>query len=273
MCVSPVYLSDKRIYVPCGMCYECAIRSTTEWALRICLEAKQHKDNCCVTLTYNNEHLPENSLLAPRDLQLWLKRLRKAISPVKVRFFASGEYGSRMLRPHYHVILFGWKPDDLECFFNRKHERNFYTSKFVQDTWSLHGEPIGHILVGEVDWQTAFYTAKYLQKQLFKDSPVPPFVRMSNRPGIGSCAVDTVNKDLLLHEAIYFNGKKFRVPRYFFKVLENADKRDEFIDWEYFHDQRLFSARESARKLDTTSENFRRRQRKAERFFDPMRLR
>nr|CDL65737.1 unnamed protein product [uncultured bacterium] len=47
--------------------------------------------------------------LRKRDLQLFIKRLRKNLSKysdAKVRYFAMGEYGPVHFRPHYHFLLF-----------------------------------------------------------------------------------------------------------------------------------------------------------------------
>lgn len=229
MCYKPIYLPFLDLFVPCGKCLECSQSVSTEWALRICLEASLYERNCCLTLTYNDAHLPDGGLLCPRDYQLFLKRLRKAIAPAKVRYFLSGEYGDKRGRPHFHVILFGYCPDDLVFKFSRK-GRDFYTSDFIQSVWAYESkEPtdfryrdkyydtIGHILVGMVDWHTAFYTAKYLQKLLFSNKEVPPFVRMSTRPGLG---IDAFRPQWLQTDKVYFNGRTYRIPRYFYKVLD-----------------------------------------------------
>lgn len=219
MCISPITIRDprfpsdrtKHIAVACGKCVECMRSISTEWAVRIMLEARCHVQNCCVTLTYDSVHLPRDSLLNARDTQLWLKRLRKYISPQKVRFFLSGEYGDLRGRPHYHVILFGYSPPDLVYFFT-KNGNDYFKSKIIADTWQN-----GNIVVTNLTFDAAFYTAKYMQKLLFSDKEVPPFVRMSNRPGIG---FDAIDGKCVATDKIYFNGRSYRVPRYFLKVLE-----------------------------------------------------
>ncbi|MCE3047900.1 hypothetical protein LW137_00305 [Helicobacter sp. faydin-H23] len=60
-----------------------------------------------VTLTYSNEFLPSPPSVSKRELQLFLKRLRKALGDKKIRYYACGEYGDTFLRPHYHLIIFG----------------------------------------------------------------------------------------------------------------------------------------------------------------------
>lgn len=47
--------------------------------------------------------------LCKRDLQLFMKRLRKYLSKYEgqtVRFFATGEYGPKSFRPHFHILLY-----------------------------------------------------------------------------------------------------------------------------------------------------------------------
>lgn len=226
----------KMFVVPCGKCYECMRAQSTEWALRIMLEATAHERNCCLTLTYNDEHLPDNGLLRPNDVTLWLKRLRKAIAPVSVRYFYSGEYGDLHGRPHYHVILFGYAPDDLVYSFT-KNGHKYYRSAFIQKTWSIARydneckrmlfDPIGNIIVTDLTFRGAFYSAKYLQKALFKDMPVKPFVRMSTHPGIGLNRLDTVD---LNTGKVYFDGRTYSVPKYFIKQLKKTQDLTEFSE-------------------------------------------
>ena len=49
-----------------------------------------HKENCFVTLTYNDDNLPPDLSLDKRAFQLFMKRLRKRVK-VPIRFFACGE--------------------------------------------------------------------------------------------------------------------------------------------------------------------------------------
>lgn len=56
------------------------------------MEQDRHVCTSFVTLTYDEEHLPPDGSLRKRDLQLYLKRLRRRLP---FRFFAAGEYGER----------------------------------------------------------------------------------------------------------------------------------------------------------------------------------
>lgn len=202
-------------FVSCGKCLECLQRYSSDWALRCALEAKLHVDSCFLTLTYEKC----GDTLVKKHLQSFIKRLRERISPVKIRFFACGEYGSQGLRPHYHVIIFGWKPHDLEILSTKA---KLYCSKFVESVWH-GGEDIspykqGFVSVGvDVNEVTAKYCAKYLAKfNKVKDGCIKPFTLMSRKPGIAFASVTSE----LLDKGLFVDGKRHVLPRYFEKVLE-----------------------------------------------------
>lgn len=204
--------------LPCGNCIECDIKRTREWATRIMIEAKSHTDNCVLTLTYDNNHCPDE--LVKRDIQLFLKRLFKKEGLVGVRRFYCGEYGSLKGRPHFHCILFGYKPKDLVYFFGTGTDV-LYKSKTIENIWGK-----GYITVGLLTYRSAFYCSKYLQKQIKShyEGKVPPFIEMSRRPGIGYNGSFDIKTDM---GKIFVNGKYLPIPRYFDKV----NMKDPSVDY------------------------------------------
>lgn len=173
------------------------------WARRMMLESMCHKECCFLTLTYQNEHVPlvlnDFGLgvtgmglltLKPRDLQLWLKRLRKAISPLKVRYFAVGEYGDKTERPHFHVILYGYpkcvRGQTLGYPAKSRWSECCVHCRLIGETWGL-----GDIVSGAVTRESTNYCADYVNKRMtsLDDTRLfgrhPEFARMSLRPGIG----------------------------------------------------------------------------------------
>lgn len=89
----------------CGKCDECKIKMSKEWSHRIELENKYYGGRSAfVTLTFNEDSM-DNPSLSKRDVQLFLKRLRKNLDGREIRYYAVGEYGSKHLRKHYHLIL------------------------------------------------------------------------------------------------------------------------------------------------------------------------
>lgn len=201
--------------VKCGKCVECLKSQSKEWAFRLALESKNHSSSIFLTLTYNKENLPKDGELCKRDVQLFLKRLRSKISPLKIRFFCCGEYGSRGNRPHYHLCIFGFAPDDSIKKFTRDGV-DYFTSSFLEKIWQK-----GFILFSmDITPKNAIYCAKYMQKlNSIKNKVVKPYICMSNRPGIGYYSIDL---KFLEDDRIYINGDFISVPRYFLKVFDRA---------------------------------------------------
>ena len=158
---------------PCGQCLPCRINKRRLWTHRLMLESYMHGDSCFVTLTYAEEHLPHGGTLVKRDLQLFLKRLRKSVSPRKIRYYACGEYGSKSSRPHYHAIVYGLSLLDGEK---------------VAQCW-----PFGIVHVGECNTHTIQYVAGYVTKKFVRkddDIRIKEFSTMSRKPGLGFGALE-----------------------------------------------------------------------------------
>lgn len=204
------YTTVEYIPVACGKCVECLSQYSDVWSFRIMREVKLHKQSCMITLTYAQA---PSSGVQKRDFQLFMKSLRKALSPLRVRFFVSGEYGSKFARPHYHVIIFGWFPRDCVYFFSRNGHA-VYKSDFVAKIWKR-----GYISVEDVTLDSAKYCAKYLQKLSKLPSGLnPPFTLMSNRPGIG---FDEHDFSYLETDKLYIRGRYISTPRYLLKKAED----------------------------------------------------
>ena len=88
----PLTLENSMI-VPCGKCISCRIQKTSEWAIRLMLELPMwNYEASFITLTYDDEHLPKDLSLKPKDLTDFWKRLRKDYGK-PIKYFACGEYG------------------------------------------------------------------------------------------------------------------------------------------------------------------------------------
>lgn len=151
------------IKVACGNCIGCKLDHANMWATRITLETKENKENCFITLTYNNENLPltktNKMTLRKKDFQNFMKRLREKIN-IKIGYFACGEYGNQTHRPHYHLCLFGWIPKDIEKIRNSLTNNPMFTSKELEKIWGN-----GYVVIQELNYKTACYTARYVQKK------------------------------------------------------------------------------------------------------------
>lgn len=225
--------------VPCGQCLSCRLDYSREWSVRCFLEALYHNKNCFITLTYNDDNLPQpvdditpdgqvvsQSHVSKRDFQLFMKRLRKKLG-CKVRFFASGEYSPNG-RPHYHAILFGVDFDDKKYF-----KRNFQGDIiFVSDTLSELW-PYGFSTVADFSINTASYVARYcIKKFKSSDNSSDEFCLMSRRPGLGyNYFCEHIFNDLYDGYITLPNGGRASIPKYYDYLVNSLDF-DKLIDLE-----------------------------------------
>lgn len=213
--------SDRPATVPCGQCIGCRLERSRQWAMRCIHEAQFHEKNCFITLTYSDEHLiqtDKGATLSVDDFQRFMKRLRKAVSPAKIRFFHCGEYGEKTKRPHYHAIIFGYDFPDKVLW---KSERGvkLYRSCLLENLW-----PSGFSTVGDVTFESAAYVARYVLKKVtgeraekFYEHRVPDYVTMSRRPGIAADWYDKFMRSEWMdgHDYIIVRGRKCRPPKFY----------------------------------------------------------
>lgn len=214
MCLNPIYIPKKGVF-PCRKCVECKIMYSEEWARRVMLEAKKHDKNCFITLTYNDANLPQAGV-CKRSAQLFMKRLRKQLGKIKVRYFLCGEYGAEKNRSHFHAIIFGYDFDDKYYFGKDKRGNSIYRSPLLEKVWTFGFSSVGERL----DFESAKYCAKYMQadgREFDKLGLNRPFVLMSRRPGL---ALDVIPDTVYKTGDIYFDGKRFLAPRAFLKQVK-----------------------------------------------------
>ncbi len=218
-------LADLPVSIPCGKCAGCRLARAGEWALRCTHEAQMHQANSFITLTYDDKNVPRaNGLetLRPRDFVLFMKKLRKA-KHGNIRFFQAGEYGT-LGRPHHHSLLFNCDFDD-KYFWARRYYGTVYRSETLEKIWSF-----GFCEIGEVNFQSAGYVARYTMKKLEGDTArtnrVPEYLTMSRRPGIGSAWYEKFKRDVYPRdEVIIRGGRQIRPPRFYDDRLEKENPK------------------------------------------------
>lgn len=226
MCYQPIIIYDKKgdnhKVASCRKCLECMQVRANEWALRGHFELAEHSENCFLTLTYEDNPVH----LKKEDLQNFIKRLRKKIDPIKIKYFSCGEYGDKKYRPHYHIIIFGY--DFKDRIFIRMSDSGIpiFESKEANKLW-----PEGIITVQEANANTIRYSAKYstklkqnLPKQL-KD--YPEFNTMSQNLGIEP--IMRKMETYLKTDQIYIDGFSYQIPEIILQkyVMRNQDRWDE----------------------------------------------
>lgn len=221
----------KIIPIPCGNCIGCRLDYSRTWADRCMCEAQEHDNNIFLTLTYDDKHLPEcltSSVIHPlqkKDIQRFMKRLRKRFPEQKIRYFAAGEYSPSM-RPHYHLLIFGLKLPDLKLHHKSIDGKYlYYISDIMSDLWQY-----GFHIITDLTWETCAYTARYvMKKQKGNNSSVydkynytPEFTLMSRKPGIGYNYFkehsDIVKRDYYL--GTDKGSRKIKSNRYFDKLFD-----------------------------------------------------
>lgn len=165
--------------------------------MRLLMELKTSSCASFVTLTYNNENLPEDRSLHKDDVSDFNKAFRQRFDDTKIKFFACGEYGDNperltffgddvdselIKRPHYHSIMFNVDNSlsTREMLFDSWNKCDSW--KFFGKTW--------YKTVGDVTPDSCKYVAGYCQKKLFGEKAdeeyqgkLPPFQLQSQKIG------------------------------------------------------------------------------------------
>lgn len=213
-CMSPIRVKGQ--FMPCGRCPACMRNRSNEWTFRLNEELKISSYSYFFTLTYRDEDLPvscyvpdkrEFYSLCKRDVQLFLKRLRKM--GYKFKYHIVGEYGPNTLRPHYHGMLFSQSP---------------VLEEDLLKAWS-HSDLTYKVFEPAFGRSAAGYCAKYLSKIPFlpkfildSDRSVKPFTMCSK--GLGLIYLE-VNPQLVhkkisqLEDFVVLDGIKYSMPRYY----------------------------------------------------------
>lgn len=210
--------------LPCGQCVGCRLERSRQWAVRCLHENKCHDRSVFLTLTYDDDHLPDGGTLIKRDLQLFMKRLRKSRFE-KVRFYACGEYGETTFRPHYHVLLFGTDFPDKRFYKDSPAGEPLYRSCELDSLWSC-----GVHSIGAVTFESAAYCARYVMKKItgpmadwHYSGREPEFVNMSRKPGIGAPWLARFGSEVYRHDSVIVRGIEARPPRFYDNKYELVD--------------------------------------------------
>lgn len=228
-CNHPIMLQGYT--VPCGQCRACRINYASNFALRCVMESLGYKENVFLTLTYDDAHMPKNRSVDVAVFQKFMKRFRKSIYPAKCRFYGAGEYGSKSMRCHYHILIFGIgvsNPVFENLSWDYKHNGFWCTCKAWKDE---KGAPLGHCFIGTVTIKSAQYVAQYVlkkwkgkgAKEHYESLGIKPeFCLASRRPGIGLAYLEANRETIIAKGYISLAGSKYPLPRYYQNKLKEA---------------------------------------------------
>ena len=223
----------------CRKCLPCRLNIAREKAIRCIHEAKTHENNIFLTLTYDNDHLTSNKLVY-LDFQLFMKSLREKVTrgitdpelkkQLYIPFMVTGEYGEKNKRPHWHVILFNYRPKDATYKYTTEQGEKVYDSQEIQQLWKK-----GQIEFGSVTLDSAGYVARYAAKKLVhgKDDEhdYHPIHRTSCKRAIGRSWIEKYYQHTFDHGFVVLpNGQKSKIPRYYVDWL----KKNHPEEWEKY---------------------------------------
>ena len=238
--------------IPCGKCIGCRLEYSKQWATKGLYEAECHKENWFLTITYDQDHLPDaNTMidtktgeelgenpfgsLKEKDLTDFIKRLRtqykRKYNKTGIRYMACGEYGDQGNRPHYHMIAFNL-PIPIETLKFHEYNENYEAMYRCTELEQIWGK--GMIVAAEVNWNTCAYVARYITKKVgiptqedyYKCLGIQPeFFRMSRRPGIGreyyeKHKEEIYKKDELIIKKYGGGTMKVKPPKYYDKLYD-----------------------------------------------------
>lgn len=194
MCKCQVWQKDKKsgryFLRPCGQCLACRVNDTRDWFVRSHFELKklERPFHYFLTLTYDDEHLPDDGLCHKEDLKKFLNNLNTSFG-LKMRYFATSDYGSINNRAHYHAIILS------SCKV---------TPAQISRIWKK-----GFIYLKPCNTENIKYTLRYTVKK-------KPFEKGDNRNFrlISKGWGDNVAKYYAGQEYFVIDGKKYRIPEY-----------------------------------------------------------
>lgn len=233
---TPEYLAlaDKEKWIPvalpCQQCIFCRLQNSKEKAIRAIHESKSSEDNCFLTLTYNDYHVPKDPygrlIYDYSHVQKFMKLLRYYHSDIKIKSFGCAEYGENFERPHFHLCLFNFDFKDKK--FHRYSENDWssekwpvYRSDELEQLW-----PYGFSEIGSLTEESAAYVARYVTKKITGKKKEdhyqgrPPERLVCNSKGIGLSWLKRYATDVLATDSVIWKGQEIKVPRYYQKKLE-----------------------------------------------------
>lgn len=250
ICWSPTKYSKQYapFQLPCGKCISCRLIYSRQLAIRCVHEAQMYENNSFITLTYSEENLTSPKLQY-KDFQSFIKKLRTHIfdqllerlfpnaktqkdkrdlykilsteekkhfqEETRISVFVAGEYGDIGKRPHWHALIFNWRPND--CVYKYSNERGdkIFNSRTLETLW-----PNGISEIGEITFESASYCARYAAKKLKhgKDGEhdYEPIAKRSSKNAIGKKWLEKYYEDIFNNGYIILpNGQKASIPRYY----------------------------------------------------------
>jgi len=241
--------------IPCSKCRACRLEYARQTAIRCVHEASLYEKNVFLTLTYSEENLSSDKLqyahfqkfvkdlrtyryeqlldqMFPRVIRAEQRRLWRELpksrrddlyETIRISVFCAGEYGDRKKRPHWHALIFNYRPSDGVHKYTSENGDKVESSQFLSQLW-----PHGIIEYGTVSYDSASYCARYALKKLYhgKDGEheYNPISRRSSANAIGKRWIEKNWQDVFNEGKLVFKkGDQYKtcgIPRYYEKWLK-----------------------------------------------------
>lgn len=209
---------------PCRKCLPCRLNIAREKAVRAWHESQTCGDSIFLTLTYNDANL-KSPKLQYLDFQLFMKSLRELRTrnitdpdlkkQLAINYIVTGEYGDKKKRPHWHALIFNYKPADARHFRTTERGDREYKSEEINQLWKR-----GDTLFGDITIDSANYVARYAAKKLVhgqdQEHDFHPIHKTSSKHAIGKRWIEKYYEQTFSHGYVHLpNFQRTKIPRYY----------------------------------------------------------
>lgn len=205
--------------INCRKCLPCRLNIAREKAIRCYHEAQIYgENNIFLTLTYDNDHIGDGRLHYDH-FQTFIKDLRAYLQyhmhGIRISFMVTGEYGEKTKRPHWHAIIFNYRPTDEKFKYTSDRGDQVFSSEILTKIWAK-----GSTEYGSVNMDSAGYVARYSAKKLVHgnddDHTFHPIHRTSCKNAIGRNWIERYYKFTFENGFVVLpNGQQAKIPRYY----------------------------------------------------------
>lgn len=239
------------IPVPCGKCTMCLARKSMDWATRAFHESQMHKQSCCFTATYDNEHLPADGKLDAKHTRAFVRGIKQHFDPIPIRAFIVGEYGAKSGRAHLHGFFFG--TDALGGSIRLSSINtgpSQYTNPVINKIWKR-----GHVQLDQVTPESCAYIAGYCLKKIDEQAKIMSYPR---KPALGRAWFNEHLEQLVRLGHVVINGRQRPIPQIYYEWANGAlDKwKDESMEFS-IKMQEGFRPAELQQRADNRAQNLR----------------